>query len=102
MSKRVLVGEKPPSAAPRVVVEPSPDQALWLLCWIGGLLALAGWVDVLLLWIPLHLGRPEWEFGTVSSTFDALPLATIGLAILIAAAVAKGRRRKENGDVTNA
>ena len=92
MPDRILVEE---SAAPvrELVVEPGPDQALWLLCWIGGLLALAGWMDVLLLWIPSNFGRPEWEFGTVSSTFDALPLGTIGVAILIAAAVARGWRR---------
>jgi hypothetical protein len=49
-------------------------------------------MDVLLLWFPLRFGTAEWEFGTASSTFDALPLGTIGFALLAAAAVAKGWR----------
>ena len=93
MAERVLVNEKSSGSASKVAFEASPDRAAWLLCWIGGLLGLAGLVDVLLLWIPAHLGQPEWEFGTVSSTFDALPLATIGYGILVAAAVSKGWKR---------
>ena len=93
MPERVLV--EGPEAAPqrKLVVEPSPDDALRLLIWVGACLALAGWMDVLLLWIPTHFGRPEWEFGTVSAMFDALPLGTLGVALLIAAGVARGWRR---------
>ncbi len=58
----------------------------------GLLLGIVGWLDVLLLWVPAHFGTPEWEFGTSSSTFDALPLATLGLAFAIAGALAEGWR----------
>jgi hypothetical protein len=59
----------------------------------GVALAVVGWVDWLLLWVPLNFGSVEWEFGTIGQSFDALPLATIGTAALIAAAIGGGWRR---------
>ncbi len=93
MAERVLVAEKRSGSAHQAGFQPDPDAALWVLCWVGGLLGLAGLADVVLLWVPLHLGRPEWEFGTASATFDALPLATLGIGVLLAAALAKGWRK---------
>ena len=43
----------------------------------------AGLGDFVIAWIPLRLGSPEWEFGTVASTLAGLPLATMGLAGLL-------------------
>jgi hypothetical protein len=57
----------------------------WHLVGAAGLtFALIGWTDVLLLWYPLRIGRPDWEFATVSGSFDALPLATIGTVLIVA------------------
>jgi hypothetical protein len=56
-------------------------------------LAIVGWTDWLLLWVPLQFGVVEWEFGTISQSFDALPLATIGTAALVVAALNGGWRR---------
>lgn len=50
----------------------------------GVAFAVLGFTDVLLLWYPLRIGRPDWEFATVSGSFDALPLATIGLLLVVA------------------
>lgn len=50
-------------------------------------------VDLGLAWFPPRFGFGEWEFGTVSRTFDGLALGTIGLVVLTVAAVKGGRRR---------
>lgn len=59
---------------------------------LGVALAVVGLTDVALLWYPARWASIEWEFGTISSTFDALPLATIGLCTVAMAAVARGYR----------
>lgn len=65
----------------------------WRLIGLAGLVfALLGWIDVLLLWYPVRIGRPEWEFATVSASFDALPLATIGTLLIVARLHAEGTR----------
>lgn len=57
----------------------------WRLIGFAGLtFTLIGWTDVLLLGYPLRIGRPDWEFATVSGMFDALPLATIGMLLIVA------------------
>ena len=60
--------------------------------WLSLALALAGIGDWVLAWVPLHIGSPEWEFGTVVATFAGLPLITVGLAGLLGSAVARGVR----------
>jgi hypothetical protein len=59
----------------------------------GTALALVGWADVLLTWYPPRWGSLEWELGTISSTFDALALGTLGLAMLAAGLIARGWSR---------
>lgn len=56
----------------------------------GGALALIGAADLLLLWIPMSWGNPEWELGTVSVHFDSMPLATIGLGLYAAGVLRRG------------
>lgn len=78
----ILVAERKRGRA----AEPSVRPAPWPFIMGSGLvLAFIGWVDVLLLWYPTRFGDAEWEFGTASATFDALPLATIGLIALAVA-----------------
>jgi hypothetical protein len=55
-------------------------------------LVAAGLGDTVLAFIPANFGVPEWEFGTVASSFSALPLITMGFAGLLASAVGMGKR----------
>lgn len=62
---------------------PSSVSALApLLLAAGFALAVAGWVDVGLFYYPSHFGSPDWEFGTIAQTLDAMPLPTLGLALV--------------------
>ncbi|HEX7050782.1 MAG TPA: hypothetical protein VF188_11310 [Longimicrobiales bacterium] len=91
-------------SAPRVLIQPastvttapatgSTEGAWGALGWFGALLALIGFGDIALTWYPVGLGAPEWEFATVSASLSGLPLPTMGLAMVLAAALAGGRRR---------
>ncbi len=90
MADKVLV--RPEEQPQRPKLEPSSDAGWRVVALSGVLLGLIGWLDILLMWVPPHFGRPEWEFGTVSATFDALPLATLGLALALAGVLAGGMR----------
>src|SRR5688572_14265195 len=79
-------------AGRRRTADPNADEGWRLLSWLSLALALAGLSDWVLTWIPLRLGSPEWEFGTVVATFAGLPLITMGLAGLLASASARGIR----------
>jgi hypothetical protein len=79
--------------ASRGEIARSPAGALGVLAGTSAALALVGWTDWVLLWVPLGFGNVEWEFGTISRSFDALPLATIGTAVFIAVALNSGWRR---------
>jgi hypothetical protein len=63
-----------------------------LLAGLGVALSVVGGADLLLAWIPQAFGNPEWEFGTVSSTFDGLPVPTMGLILLTGAALVRRSR----------
>lgn len=60
--------------------------------WFGLLLALIGLGDALINWYPLATQSPEWEFGTIATTFGSLPLMTMGLAAVLASFFARGIR----------
>lgn len=92
VAERVLVAE----ASEKRAAAHGPDEGrAWRVCALAGAaLAVAGWSDVLLIWVPLRFGSSEWEFGTVSTALDAMPLGTIGLALLVMAAMARGWRRR--------
>ncbi len=59
---------------------------------LGLVLALIGIADAAAQWIPLRVGTPEWELGTVTYFFDTVPLALIGVVLLLGSGVALGRR----------
>jgi hypothetical protein len=69
------------------------DAAWRFLMWVGLALTLVGWADVTLTWYPPRWSSLEWELGTISSSFDALPLGTLGLAMVAAGLVARGHAR---------
>src|SRR5688500_13138218 len=75
---------------------PPPARAVPELGWrvlsiVGVAFALVGAVDLALTWYPASFGNPEWEFATVTSTLDSLPVTVIGLGALLSGAVAVGR-----------
>jgi hypothetical protein len=67
------------------------DWAWSVLYGIGWLFLILGATDIGLLWVPFRFGVPEYEFASVGSMLDALPLPTMGLVFLLAGA---GARRK--------
>jgi hypothetical protein len=68
------------------------DGASWrLLGWTGWLFVVVGGVDSLLTWLPLSLGQPEWEFGTVTASLNGLPLPVLGLVLVLGASLVAGR-----------
>ena len=73
------------------VSRPRPDVAWTWLGWLGLVLALAGLTDLVLLWVPVRLGVPEWEFATAVSTTSAMPLVSIGLAAILASGASTAR-----------
>jgi hypothetical protein len=70
----------------------APFVGWYLLGWAGWVFLLAGLTDIGLAWIPLRLGNAEWEFGTISRSFDSLPLPFLGAALIMAAGIAQGKR----------
>lgn len=80
--------------APSSAAAPAdPLQGWRVLGVLGAALALAGWTDVALGLLPARPGNPDWEFGAISATLDAMPLGTLGLGLAAAALTARGARR---------
>lgn len=63
------------------------------LGWFGLLFVVIGLADMALVWYPLRPGNPTWEFGAIDLAFSTLPVLTIGIAAVLAAALGRGRRR---------
>jgi hypothetical protein len=79
-------------AAPGALMPTSAARAWQILVVVGVALAVIGWVDVALLWIPLRFGIREWEFGVIAQSLQAMPLGTLGLVLLAAGGTARGSR----------
>ena len=88
---RVLI-EPARKGSARSPLAPAPDFGWLLLGWMGLAFALIGGWDVLLTWVPMHFGNPEWEFGTITSSLDGLPVLTMGLVLVLGAGAARGTR----------
>ena len=86
---KVLVSQKSEHAVP---LEPSPDVSWRLLGAAGFGFLVVGGLDVLLTWLPLRFGNPEWEFASVTASLNGLPLAAMGLVLVLVSAIARGRR----------
>ena len=54
-----------------------------LLIVLGAALTIVGLVHLGVLWTPTRLGRPSWEFGTLSQTFTNVPLVITGLVLFL-------------------
>lgn len=81
-----------PADTRRPMLRPDADQAWRWIGWFSLALAAAGLGDWIIAWVPLRLGTPEWEFGTIVSSFAGLPLVTMGFAGLFGSAAARGIR----------
>ncbi len=96
MTAQVVIGpnagdEKGKPKRPPLSVE---DTAIWsILGWIGIVILAVGGADILLTWYPTSFGDFEWEFGTVSASFNGLPTVTVGMGLWLASALKGGRRR---------
>ncbi len=80
-----------PEERARVLPNPDPLAAWYLLGGIGFVFAVVAGADLALAWYPLAFGDAEWEFGTVTTVFNGLPLLAVGLGLLFAGGVARGR-----------
>jgi hypothetical protein len=88
-SPRVLVRDESESRK-RSWRPPAPDFGWQLLGWVGGVLLIVGLLDLGLAFYPPMFGNANWEFGTVGSSLNSLPVPMLGLALLLGAAVARG------------
>lgn len=79
-------GRRPP------VGEPDDGRVWPLLGWIGLAFLLVGGADFSLVWFPTSFGNREWEFGTVTQSFNGLPILLLGIGLLVAASEQEGRR----------
>ena len=73
-------------------VKAAPAGAWTLLAIAGWGFLLIGSMDVGLVWYPTAFGNGGWEFGSVTAALNGLPLPVMGLALVLAGAVARGRR----------
>ncbi|MEP6573341.1 MAG: hypothetical protein ABJD11_11625 [Gemmatimonadota bacterium] len=83
------------TAAPQTAdpVPLSTEGQRWTLFGVlGYLFLLAGLLDLGTIWFPLNIGNPEWEFGTVSTFLDSLPILVLGLGMVLAAGLSRGSR----------
>ena len=76
----------------RTTLTPGQRLAWTGLALVGAVFAVLATVEMLQNWLPLQVGEPDWEFGTTSHFFDIFPFLGLGLALLIGAGVAMGRR----------
>lgn len=87
---KVLIRTDKGAAGRARAVEPSAEAGWRVVVLAGLFLGAVGWLDAVLLWVPPRFGSAEWEFGTVSTMFNAMPLPTIGLALAVAGMLALG------------
>lgn len=68
-----------------------PRDVWALLGWMGLTFLVVGGFDFALTWFPTDFGNPEWEFGTVTQSFNGLPIVVLGLGLLLASSILTDR-----------
>lgn len=70
---------------------PAEYRTAWQMFFVVGLgLALVGMVDAAMLLVPANPSSLDWEFGTIGSMIEGLPLITMGLGCMAASSTASG------------
>lgn len=85
---KVLLGGRKVPAEP-VLVPDSGGGSWQLIAALGWLFVVVGGTDALLVWYPFRFGNPDWEFGSITASLNGLPLPVMGLAMVLAAALAR-------------
>ncbi len=66
----------------------------WQVFFVVGLgIAIVDLLDVALMFMPPKWSSLEWEFGTIGTMFESLPLLTLGVGMMAAAAMASQWKR---------
>ena len=78
MSDPKLVMPEKSSSKARRALPPDPVRTWALLGWVGVAFIVVGGVDFALTWYPMNFGNREWEFGTVTASFNGLPILLLG------------------------
>ncbi len=69
-----------------------PSEAWTALGVIGLAFLLVGGSDFALTWYPFDFGNREWEFGTVTQSFNGLPVPILGVGLMLVASTYNDRR----------
>jgi hypothetical protein len=67
-------------------------RAVAFLRWSGLAFFILGVTDVALVWLPTSFGNREWQFATVTASFNGTPVLLLGLIMVVTAASWEGRR----------
>ena len=80
-----------PSSGNRPAEAERAPAGAWTLLGIAGWgFVLIGLMDVGFVWYPTAFGNGGWELGSVTAALNGLPLPALGLALILAGAVARG------------
>lgn len=74
------------------VTRAEPSDAWAALGWIGLVFLVVGGSDFALTWIPTSFGNREWEFATVTASFNGMPILVLGIGLLLVASKQMERR----------
>lgn len=80
MSKVIVGGSAGQRSTTALPAQSAVPGGLFLA--LGIAVTLVGLVDLGFAWFPWQFGNGEWEFGTVSRTFDSLALLSVGIGFL--------------------
>ena len=67
---------------PRYRLRDSQATSANLFVAVGVAFALVGLVDLGLLWTPVRIGTPGWEFTTITRTLTSVPMTALGLVFV--------------------
>jgi len=87
--KIILGEEEKPRRKP---MPQAPDFGWFLLGAVGIAFSVVGLLDLALVWYPPDFGNPEFEFGSVTSAFNNMPIVALGLTMWVGSAAARGQR----------
>lgn len=88
--KPLMRDESKSKRTTRTVLEPARSWAV--LGWVGVIMLVVGGSDFALTWYPASFGNHEWEFGTVTASFNGLPILVMATGLILASSLQTGRR----------